>query len=631
MAKSIKIICVVVPLILLLGVALCLILVNTQGSTSVLKLNTLNLKLGQEYLLKNLINVEKYEIEIEDRGILTVSENSLYAKQCGQTKVYVTVNNSKETIDVKVYAEKVEFSSENIELYINGENSANLNLLVDENIYYGNVKFEFDSDIIDYNGFSLKAKDIGETKITAKVLGLNDFIVCECKVIVKQYGFVTDVNETEIVMVENQSKLFDAIKYGSGEKVVTNFYYDDSIIKIENETIYALSSGTTQIIVYAQTSYNKFTTFVIPVVIEEKLEVADVKFYENDVEVNVLHTNTKADGTYTKYNMVISTNKKVNNVPKFSSGINITSIKQSNNEILVEFYKTNNDLISFTLFDEISNESISYNCSEIEQIEYLQFIEYELTFPNENQINNLYLVNEDYIVKASEENIFNYANLKIISEDIKVSTNENIIYSNGKITAHSVGTGVLTLVANDGSNLIKEITFNIENIKAETISFSILNDVKVGDSVSYEISIQPIYAVTKIEVQYDSEFIECNDNNYYAIKSGQTVITIFDEVSGIVIEKELTINNKYVDIFVNGELTYEISTNIGDRLSINIDDYDKISYSVNGIESESCENLVLNEWNNQTIIAVVKKIGSVTINFYKDNILIGVLTINIVD
>ena len=229
MSRSIKIVCFIAPIILLLSVGLCLILANTQGSTSALKMKTLNLMLGQECQLKNLINVDKYEIYVDDNNILFLDNNSLYAKQCGETKVNILVNGSKETLDVKVYAEKVEFSQNLIELYVNGEGCANLSLYVDNNVYNGNLKYEFDSNIIDYNGNVITAKGVGETVIKTKVLGLNDFIECQCKVIVKQYGFVTSVDETKIVMVENQQRVFDAIMYNNGEKVKTNLYYDESL------------------------------------------------------------------------------------------------------------------------------------------------------------------------------------------------------------------------------------------------------------------------------------------------------------------------------------------------------------------------------------------------------------------
>ena len=618
-------------LTLSLGIGICLILMNTSGASHyLLKLNSIELRLGQSYNMSDIVDCDRYEVIIDNENVVKIENDILYAINYGETKVSIKTNDRQSSFVVKVYALDCSFDKSNVILYINGNNSCELNFIVDKDNYCGDIDFVYDEDIISYDGHNISAKSLGQTSISARVTGLNNYLSSECAVEVREIGYVNPIDESPIRLLKEQSVAFDRITYQSGDRVTPNLSYDSSIINIDTDskTLYALSSGSTQVVISAETSYNVIKEFVIPIIVEDELKVNEVKFCQGSELIDCLMTNAKADGEYTLYTMVIKLNKHLDTLPTIDNAEVVDIILDNNNTIVVSFYKINNNDISINFLDNISNNKLKY-ISTIEQKEYLQNIDYTFTTLDNMNVDKLYLYNEKFANQANLDNLYNCATL-VVNNDVDIIVNDNLLYEDNVVSAVNAGVGTITLSAKDGSKLTKTISFDIVNVVAESISVNINQNIKVDEYVEYSISVAPIYALYNIDIIYDEEYLLKVDNNYKAIKDGETTIKFVDELSTQCVEYKLNIESNFVKLIIDNKVVDNITCEVLSTKVMEIQgQYTDIKYLVNGVESDTTSYLVIRDWNGSVIIKFAKS-GEITLNIYNNETLIAILKVTII-
>ena len=612
-----KVILVIALCFMILTAIICFILITTSSATNfIVKVNSLKMKIGESVNISQIVDNKNCEIEILSPNILQLRDDKLVALDYGEAIVNFTYQNITNSVNVSVYALNAYFDKASITLY---ENSSLLNysilpLYIDNNIYNKDFKFYYDDNIITYDGNVVRAVSIGNTTIKAIIEGVDADIVLTCDVSVKKLGYVNSVDTSIINMVIDDNIEFNRINYDEGDLVKAKVSYDESFISIVDNKISALRCGESEIIVDAQLSDESYKRFVIPIKIEPKLVVESLDFYSGDTMVDKLMVNYKADKTLDEYMLKIVTNRKINSMPNITN-INVLDYKINENEVLVYFNKINLDKITITLVDEINLSTYHYAC-EIEITEYLQNIHYDFVLPNEVSSHTLYLFNKDYETQANNDNYYDYGYLEIL-EDVDIYYDDEIIsYTNGVIKALNVGGTVISLTAKDNSNLVVSFTLEILAIQLNNIIVEPIESVELSNEFTLSYSIEPIYALSNIEVLCDNEYIKCSSNYYQAIKCGNTEIKIIDKLSNITASTNIVITKPNFEIVVNGQTAEKLQLQNKETVSIDIiGEYDTIKYYHNAEITDACDIVEVLDWAEKFFVTA-RNIGEVDMIFY---------------
>ena len=281
--------------IIVIGTVLTITLIFAlHPKTIKLKTDFLNLKLGDTCSLHSLVDGKGFKTIINDQSIIEINDGMVITKSYGETDIIFKKSDKKLTLHIKVYADNINFDKNQINLYLNGENNADLTLFVD-NLAYKLINFNYDTNIISFDGSKIEAKKLGTTIIKAEVLSLNGLITASCMVNVKQYAFIKNIDITPIYLNINQEKPFEVIDLSEGEATNITYNYDKNYIELENGKIKAKAKGQTKLEIVGYTAFNKQQSYTLDVIIEEKLSINSVKFIDNDEDCSTIMYGKKYD------------------------------------------------------------------------------------------------------------------------------------------------------------------------------------------------------------------------------------------------------------------------------------------------------------------------------------------------
>lgn len=312
------------------------------------------------------------------------------------------------------------------------------------------------------------------------------------------------------------------------------YTYNNTIIKIENNIITALSAGKCEVMASIKNQPN-----IEPIKLNVKVDIVkpekiicetEVKIYINETyKLNIELLPLNADTTL----QFISYDK---NVAVCDENGVITGISEGEVEILVKSKVAQNIKISIHVVVELP---------PVEKIEAVEEIEltYDQTHKLEWQI---------YPLTANQEVSIESSNPEIAD-----------VTDKGLITAYKYGTATIIIKSVKYPNISKEIKIIVDGDKTtDVITPKDKITVQLGQTSAIEYTILPATAYQKLDIETENEEdIEINENNITVKKVGTFVITL-KTVDNTNISKEIIIEVIGAEnpIFITNDLFDKNST-----------------------------------------------------------------------
>lgn len=303
------------------------------------------------------------------------------------------------------------------------------------------------------------------------------------------------------------------------------YEYDKSAIKLIDDKVYPIKSGTFDVLAEVATSDKSLSkTFLVTVY----PTVEEVSFTVSCDEV--------VDKVFVgeSYSLSISTDVPLHGNFTIHTSDNIESFTEVEGENL----KFNFTVASY---DETWFEFEYRNYSKHFDIDCYEYIsDFEISFSNSYQNNmlSLFLFDSNQSDMANSDGKYMSTNFKVaISQhclplyDVIVADENIVSFEQDKITAKGIGETTLQIVATDGSGHVENIDIVVEEIHCNTLTFS-TNEItlEVGDSMDFSYTFSPSYALNNIVLEYD-EGILVEGTKVTAVSEGSYQIVVKDEVS----------------------------------------------------------------------------------------------------
>ena len=567
-------------------VALCVVLPLTLGGNDEdLKINQNQIEIayGDTFNLSKVTQVlDKFSFKIEDTDIAKIENNKIVTLACGKTKLYVSKRTSRKEkiIELIIYAKTIAFNKASITLHTSGDDTyANFSLIVN-GLTYNKCKLSFDNNIISVEDNCVFAKFAGKTQISATILGNSCSITANLEVNVKNYVYAKNIIDDTIYMnIGTQiTKTFIEYENVVGDKIDTEFIYDNKYLSYENGILTAHKVGTTQIVVNTFSSNNTTISKSIIVEIAPQLEVTEYSFMKGDSQIDTLLYSTKADGTPEVYKLHLTFNKSILGLPTFA-GIVTSNIESTSLQTFdVTFTKLDNSNIIIFASDPNTKCAETFYL-EIPLQKFIQTIDFCLVDDNATSRDCLYLFNNDYETNANDDGYFNSLAIKtsidnvVATKNFTMATDSTNIEINKKdntfvVKALSVGSATITISATDDSGAVCTKNINVEKVIPSEITFAnVPENLFLYDTFSLVPTFAPSYALTNFEVTFEngktfSQYF-ANDSNdkfsFQAIKYGSANIKILENNSKIEHTYNLTILQEFTFIYNYKEIDSEKS------------------------------------------------------------------------
>lgn len=532
---------------------------NKSANDNIIKLDQIQLPFGQMFNLTNVVeNPSTFTFSIENANIATIQGEQIISNACGTTNLIVKKNNFCKTISICVYAKTFGFTTNNINLHLNGnDNSFQLAFLVNGQNYTSPITVTSNTNAVTIENNTITAKNIGVAELSASILGINQTMVATCSVSVQQYIYVESIFNEDININLGQSKEIHFAKFqeGTGDKVNVELEYNQTYLQLKDNTLTALKVGQTSIVVKALSSANQDIVESIKINIQPQLELINYTFKQESTSVQKLFYDTKADGTLTKYTLELTFNKTVTS-PITVEGIDVVNLQTEDNvHFMATFTKQDASQIFVNAVDKNNNNNLT-ECLPVALQQYTQEINYSLVLPNGSNTNTLYLYNQEYSSQANLDGYFDSLEIEV-TQDIDISLSANFAtLDDNTITAISAGELYIILKAKDGSEFEKRVHLNIETIFAQSINYPNIDEhIFIFDTINVEPSYSPIYALTQFNIEYDQKYFSKNAFEYTAKLCGETTLTIKDTCSNLVHTYNINIVQEYVFFYQNLECT----------------------------------------------------------------------------
>lgn len=589
LSKKIIISLLSVVVSVIIAVSVLLILMQNKNDTPLqINQSPIAFAYGDTFDLSDITkNIDKFSFEIKDPNIAKIENGKIKAVACGNTKLLAHQKSTHYTLDLKIFANTVAFSKSTIILHTSGNDTTeNFSLLVN-NIQYNISDLTYDNNIISITNNCITAKTAGITQISATLQGYFSTLTAKMDVTVKNYVYAKNIIDDEINLNIGDSVARNFVEYEDivGDKINVQVDFDENYLSYTDGVLTALKIGTTQISISALTRAGEVISRTINVEISLSLAVASYSYSKAGQEKQTLHYSTKADGTLDTYELHLTFNKSIINLPTFV-GITPSNIETTDNKTFdITFTKKDSLNISALAIDPNTNSTKSFDL-QIALQKYIQTLDFELVNDNNATINDLYLFNTNFIQEANNDGKYNALNINLFVDD--TPSNKNVEISNSAnikvekindvfvVSALSAGTAKLTISATDGSGVICTKNINIAKVVPNLVTFANSpTKIYLDNTFSLQPTFEPMYALVDFAVTFEddsssSQYFSHANFNFTAIKCGTCLIKICENNSTSIHTYNLTISQEYIFKYNDNVLSNELTLTAGNSSALQV-------------------------------------------------------------
>lgn len=307
----------------------------------------------------------------------------------------------------------------------------------------------------------------------------------------------------------------------------------------------------------------------------------------------------KADKSYTKYQIDLSTNYEIDLQSTYSynnlQNVNIIQQNQAKTNLKFEFEILDTQA-SFTI--QCYDKEYTINLTANRYISNFQVsLSNDLEFSQNKYI--LYkIVDESYRNEALSDGYASFSKIEILNTNqYELSViNSNLKLNNNLISTVNAGESEIIIKATDGSNYEERIKFSIIDtylLSVETNLSSIELSITKNKQTNFNLTLLPFYASVKnYRVEYNNEVIDFTDGIITALQVGQTQINIYLNDS-IYKSIDVKVLDEYRLYLYNNLTSEEITNN-----SLNIDFSSSNQISLNYIiKNHNYNNSIIQKLN----------------------------------
>lgn len=483
-----------------------------------------------------------------DEGIATVStDGTVTAKQVGNTTITASTLDGKLTAECKVEVlpvplESIQIKEQNITL--NKGTSQDLTVIYNPENTTESKDIDWTSSnpefvTVDENG-KITAVANGTVTITAKV-GTQE---ATTTVTVKTPLESISITEEKVILNRPETIDLDVIYNPddtTDDRTVTWTSSNEDVATVDEDGVVTpVAPGTAYI--KAKVGDKEASCEVevkVPlkgITIKEETELLKGKYEELTVTYN------PADATYEGKVTWESSDPEVATVDENGK---ITALKEGTTKITATAEENG---VKFTDECTVTVKEIKMDSIVIDSADF------ELGLGREKQLN----------VNFYPEDTTDDRTITWKSSNPEVAT----VDENGVVKAVKIGTAVITATTADGKTNTVEVT--VKEIPIESIEISAPTTVKVGDSFTLEIAINPSDATKQDGIKYissNSEVIEIDENGKVLAKGVGTAIITVEAENGVKNQIEITVENQNINIDgenLNGDTNTTNSPKTGD-------------------------------------------------------------------